>query len=108
MADRIGRMPFAAEVDSFEGEVGGDEGLRAAGKIEYGAVVSDAESEFVTSVAGGAADAIDQVTLFEGHGLTNIYSHRSRGVRNLARRTVRRAKGSFDFGSTKGATSAQW
>ena len=107
VADGIGRMPFAAEVDSFEGEVGGDEGLRAAGKIEYGAVVSDAESEFVTSVAGGAADTIDQVTLFEGHGLTNIYSHRSRGVQKSDEGQFTAAKGSFDFGSTKGATSAQ-
>ncbi len=46
VADGVGGMPFAAEVDAFEGEVSGDEGLRAAGEIEDGAVVSDADGGF--------------------------------------------------------------
>ena len=51
VADGVGGMPFAAEVDAFEGEVGGDEGLGAAGEIEDGAVVSDAEGESSPSLA---------------------------------------------------------
>lgn len=42
MADRLGRMPVAAEVDSLEGEIGGDQGLMAARDAENGGIVADA------------------------------------------------------------------
>ena len=69
VADGVGGMPFAAEVDAFEGEVGGDEGLGAAGEIEDGAVVSDAESRVCRRCFGSAADAVDEGELGEGHGI---------------------------------------
>src|SRR6476646_3630774 len=34
-------MPLAAEMDSFQGEVGGDQGLVARWNAQYGAIVAD-------------------------------------------------------------------
>ena len=67
VADRLRRMPVAAEVAAFEGEVGGDEEFVASGRAQDGAVVADAEGdaarEAVASAPGGSPlrpDAFDQ------------------------------------------------
>ena len=94
VADGVGGMPFATEVDAFEGEVGGDEGLGSAGEIEDGAVVSDADGVFAQASAettganpstssgqalgGAAARRMRWIrsSSLRGMGMTNIYSHR--------------------------------
>jgi hypothetical protein len=41
MADDLGRVPVATEVDAFEGEVRSDEQFAARGKAKHGAVVAN-------------------------------------------------------------------
>ena len=41
MSHRFGSMPFAAEMNPFQSEVGGDQGLTVRWKTEYGAIVAD-------------------------------------------------------------------
>jgi hypothetical protein len=64
VADGGGRVPVAAEVAAFEGEVGGDEELVAGGWFEDGAVVADAEANGAGG-GGAGADAVDEAQLAE-------------------------------------------
>jgi len=41
MSDRLGRMPFPPEVNSFEAEVGGYQQFVCGGWTENGAIVTD-------------------------------------------------------------------
>src|ERR1700760_2039457 len=41
MANRGGRVPLTAEMNTFNTKVGGNQQLRAGGKAQYGAVVSN-------------------------------------------------------------------
>ena len=49
MSDRFGNMPLATEMNTFQGEVGGDQGLVAWWKPEYGAIVSDTRQNATSS-----------------------------------------------------------
>jgi len=64
VADGSGGWRSRRKVAAFEGEVGGDEELVAAGRAEDGAVVADAEDEVGRGAGGGectsGADALDQ------------------------------------------------
>ena len=42
MADRVRRVPFAAEVNPFQGEVGGHEGVLSPGQLEDSRIVANA------------------------------------------------------------------
>ena len=80
VADRVGGMPLAAEVHAFEGEVGGDQGLRAGEGGEQGAVVSDGLED---AGRGGAAlgwerrlaglrDAFDETVFRDRHDADRV------------------------------------
>ena len=62
MADGLGRMPVAAEVDVFEGKVGGDADFVAGSGAKNGAVVADAEahSAWDGNGRGLAADGVNE------------------------------------------------
>lgn len=60
MADGAGRVPVAAEVAAFEGEVGSDKEFVAGRRCEDGAVVADAEAQMAMAASSGGADARDQ------------------------------------------------
>ena len=63
----MGRMPIAFEVTAFEGEVGGDEEVVAAGRREDCAVIANAELEGSIRVGAGArADEVDEGELAAG------------------------------------------
>ena len=45
MSHRFGRMPFAAEMNPLQGEVGSEQGLMTGRKPEYGAIVANSRED---------------------------------------------------------------
>jgi hypothetical protein len=67
VADGFGGMPFAAEVNAFQTEVGGDNGFVCARDAEHGAIVSDSGDKRGAAELRGAADGGDQLAFSKGH-----------------------------------------
>ena len=86
VADRVGGMPLAAEVDTFQREIGGDQGLEAGEGGEYGAVVANGMQDAGGGVAAlgwagglaGMSDAFDETGFGNRHDVTD-YSQSSGG-----------------------------
>jgi len=83
-------MPLAAEVHAFEGEIGGDQGLRAGEGGEQGAVVSDGLEDAARSRAAqdgegrlaGLRDAFDETVFRDRHERTEYSEMRAEEKRN--------------------------
>jgi hypothetical protein len=77
MSDAWRWMPIAAEVDIFDGEVGGDQKLVAGGKLKDGAIVADTGNQGTARAAvGQSPDAVDQVSFSQGQSKLN-YSEKN-------------------------------
>ena len=92
VADRVGGMPLAAEVHAFQGEVGGDQGLRAWQGGEQGAIVSDGLEDAGRSGApqrwerrlAGLRDAFDETIFRDRHARKEYSESRAEGKRGEA------------------------
>ena len=67
VSDGFGGMPFAAEVNAFQTEVGGDNGFVSARDADHGAIVSDADGQGRAADFRGASDGGDQLAFGVGH-----------------------------------------
>lgn len=76
MTNALGRMPFAAEVNSLDGEVSGDESFVPGRNGESGSVIPDAKFHAGSRPAASrlrlAANSRDQLKLFKWQNETNI------------------------------------
>lgn len=64
-------MPFAPEVDTFNAEVGRDQGFVIAGNANHRAIISNAMQD-TRAGARAAAYAVNQKLFGEWQGMTNI------------------------------------
>lgn len=83
MCDGFGRVPLAAEVNVFEGKVGGDEKIFLFVYAEDGAVVADAfDDGGIRSAPGGTADLSNQRFFRQGHGnnISEVYAGQGRFI----------------------------
>ncbi len=71
MANRLGGMPLAPEMNPFEAEIGSHQQLVTRGGLENGAIVSDT-SDHALSSGGAFADAHDQQLFGEWQDEVNI------------------------------------
>lgn len=71
MANRLGGMPFAPEMNPFQAEIGSHQQLVTRGGLENGAIVSDT-SDHALSSGGAFADARDQQLFGEWQDGLNI------------------------------------
>jgi hypothetical protein len=65
-------MPFAAEVDSFQTEIGGDQRFVPAGKPDDSTIITNAV-EYASSGAHAPADAVNQELFREWQDEINIF-----------------------------------
>ena len=79
MADGVGRVPFAAEVNALDAEVRGEERVVAGGGTEHSAVVANAVHDASCGglgrscvVAYAATDSGDEFLLSDGQSGTTI------------------------------------
>lgn len=62
MAHALGRVPLAAEVDVFNGEVSGDQDFVAGRRAQDGAVIADAANDgAIAARARQASNGLDQI-----------------------------------------------
>ena len=74
MADYFWRVPVAAEMNSFQAEIGGDERLVCGRKLQYRAVIPDPgyQPPASTGALGLSADLFDERFFTHGQSGINI------------------------------------
>jgi hypothetical protein len=65
-------MPFTAEMNPFQAEIGGNQGLVTGGDLQDGAIIPDAGC-YASSSWGLLTDARDQEFFSQRHGRSIIY-----------------------------------
>jgi len=106
MADGAGRMPVAAEVNAFEGKVGGNQRIVSPWNTQDGAVVSDAGDDVggcVRTGSGESADVSDERLFGKRHSRDKYKRKSARGFLDARSRLLRLARNDKGQGTAFGA-----